>query len=94
MTVFEWDDAKAEQSREKHGVSFDEAQTVFVDPLAIVGPDPDHSQGEEREIIVGHSAQGRGLLVSFTERSGAIRLISARLMTRPERKLYEEKKRR
>jgi uncharacterized protein len=87
VSVFEWDEEKAEKNVTKHGVSFEEAQTVFIDPLAIIGPDPDHSSGERRELIAGHSADQRLLLVSFTERSGAIRIISARSMTRSERRL-------
>lgn len=87
---FEWDDNKARRNLEKHGVSFEEAQTVFVDPLAGIRADPDHSFGEVREIITGHSEAGRLLLVSFTQRGEAIRIINARPATRSERKHYEE----
>ena len=87
---FEWDDNKARKNLDKHGVSFEEAQTVFVDPLAGIRDDPDHSFGEIREIIVGQSYRGRLLLVSFTQRGEAIRIINARAPTRHERKLYEE----
>jgi uncharacterized DUF497 family protein len=69
--------------------SFDEAATVFQDPLAKI-PDPDHSESENRAILIGHSTAGRLLLVAFTDRKGNIRLISARETTRRERKEYEE----
>lgn len=93
---FEWDPAKAAANVAKHGVSFDEAATVFADPLSATVPDPDHSLGEARLIIFGMSARGRVLVVMHTERGtagtpdAAIRLISARLATRPERTAYEE----
>jgi uncharacterized DUF497 family protein len=88
--TFEWDDKKASVNLTKHGVGFDEAETVFADPLAGIAPDPDHAERERREIIVGLSAAGRFLLVSFTERDAAIRIISARELTRSERRHYEE----
>ena len=88
--TFEWDPVKAAANAEKHGVSFDEAVTVFQDPLARIHPDPDHSQLEAREIVVGHSGTQRLLLVAFTDRQGKIRLISARELTRRERRDYEE----
>jgi uncharacterized protein len=87
---FEWDEAKARANQQKHGVSFDEASTVFANPLAAIFPDPDHSQDELREIIVGHSERNRLLIVSFTERGDAIRIISARVATPRERKDYED----
>ena len=87
---FEWDDEKAARNLAKHGVSFDEAQTVFADPLAGIAADPDHSEREQREIVAGLSAAGRLLLVSFTERRGSIRIINARALTPSERRLYEE----
>ena len=87
---FEWDGDKAASNLAKHGVSFDEAATVFANPLAAIFSDPDHSEEELREIIVGHSDQNRLLIVSFTERGAAIRIISGRLATRRERKDYEE----
>jgi hypothetical protein len=74
----------------KHGVSFDEAGSVFLDQLAVSGPDPDHSVGESRYITFGVSSLGRLLAVSHTYRPGAIRIISARRATRAERKIYEE----
>ena len=86
---FEWDREKAVWNRRKHGVSFDEAVTVFYDPLAATFDDPDHSGGERRLITVGYSAQGRLLVVCHTERRGAVRIISARRATARERKRHE-----
>jgi len=80
---------KARQNAKKHSVTFEEAATVFGDPLARIHDDPDHSQTERREIIVGHSSRGRLLLIAFTERK-TTRLISAREATAQERKDYEE----
>jgi hypothetical protein len=77
---------------QKHGVSFEEASTVFTDPLALIFDDETHSINERREIIVGHSANHRLLIVCFTERRGFIRIYSSRLTTRRERKDYEENK--
>jgi len=88
--TFEWDPAKAAANLKTHGVSFDEAATVFQDPLAKIHSDPDHSESENRAILIGHSTAGRLLLVAFTNRKGNIRLISARETTRRERKEYEE----
>jgi uncharacterized DUF497 family protein len=88
--TFEWDPAKATANSAKHGVSFEEAVTVFQDALARIHSDPDHSEAEFREILVGHSARRRMLLVAFTNRQGKIRLISARKVTRRERRDYEE----
>jgi uncharacterized protein len=87
---FEWDADKAASNRRKHKVTFQEAATVFADPLAMIFDDEIHSEDEQREIIVGHSAKNRLLLVCFTERAGAIRIISARLATKRERRDYEE----
>jgi uncharacterized DUF497 family protein len=90
--VFEWDLRKARSNLRKHGIRFDEACTVFDDDAAEIFSDEDHSNGEEREIIVGRSIFGRVLLISFTERSfNRIRIISARKATRRELKGYEEK---
>ena len=86
---FEWNREKAESNQKKHKVSFDEAQTVFDDPLFVVAADPDHSVEENRFIIMGESKQQRLLVVSYTERPLAKRLISARKATRLERKKYE-----
>lgn len=87
---FVWEKSKAASNQRKHGVSFDEARTVFSDPLARIFNDNDHSSTEQREIIIGHSAVQRLLIVSFTERQNAIRIISARLTTNRERTDYEE----
>jgi hypothetical protein len=92
VPTFGWDAAKAAENLKKHGVSFEEAATVFQDPLAKIHADPDHSGSERRSILIGHSSQSRLVLVSFTERGSKIRLISARLATRVERHDYEEKK--
>jgi uncharacterized protein len=88
--AFEWDKNKAAGNLSKHGVGFEEAQTVFDDPLLIEFYDPDHSEDEARYLIVGVSARRRLLIVSYTERGDSIRLISAREVTRSERKAYEE----
>jgi uncharacterized DUF497 family protein len=91
MTVqFEWDSNKAFTNQEKHRVSFEEAVTVFSDPLAVIFDDDAHSVEELREIIIGHSISNRLLLVFFTERDEVIRIISARQATRTERRDYEE----
>jgi uncharacterized protein len=87
---FEWDPAKARQNRRKHRVSFQEAATVFGDPLAITYPDPDHSIAEQRFITVGMSGSGRVLIVAHADRQETIRMISARKTTQRERKQYEE----
>lgn len=88
--MFEWDVNKAAVNLVKHGVSFDEAKTVFDDPLYIDFYDPDHSDNEHRYIIVGMSQQRRLLLTAYTERGDMTRLISAREATRIERKTYEQ----
>jgi uncharacterized DUF497 family protein len=88
--AYEWDSEKATINFEKHSVSFEEAATVFDDPLYIDFYDPDHSVEEHRYIIVGMSSAGRLLSVSYTERESGIRLISARELTAAERKAYEE----
>ena len=87
---FECDPSKAVENLAKHGISFDEGATVFLDQLAVSGPDPDNSSGESRYITFGQSSIGHLLVVSHTYRPGGIRLISARRVTRAERKLYEE----
>lgn len=87
---FEWDEAKAAANLAKHAVSFEEAKTVFDDPVYVDLYDPDHSQDESRYIIIGLSRQGRFVLVSYTARDAIIRLISAREVTRGEREAYEE----
>jgi uncharacterized protein len=88
---FEWDNHKAATNLEKHKVSFDEAATVFNDTFARIFLDENHSLDEHREIIIGHSSFNRLLLVCFTERvKDVIRIISARIVTKKERKDYEE----
>lgn len=87
---FEWDPAKAEANLKEHGVSFDEATTVFRDTLSITISDPDHSDSEDRFIDIGMSYRMQLLVVSYTERQDKIRIISARRATRAERKSYEE----
>ena len=87
---FEWDPRKAKANFAKHGVSFEEAMTVFADPLARIFNDETHSMGQKREIIIGHSKERRLLLVSFTGPADRIRVISARVTTRREQKDYEE----
>lgn len=86
---FAWDPDKATRNLQKHRVSFEEAQSVFYDPLALNIEDEEHSETEVREFVVGHSSSHRLLLVCFTERKGGIRLISARPVTRVERQDYE-----
>ncbi len=88
--AFEWDEDKAASYRKKHRVSFEEAASVFADPVAAIFDDEGHSEEEQRDIIIGHSAVNRLLLVCFTERAGAIRIISARRATPRERQDYEE----
>ncbi|MEG4972092.1 BrnT family toxin [Microcoleus sp. K4-B3] len=87
---FEWDENKAAVNLSKHGISFEEAKTVFDDRLYVDFYDPDHSDEEDRYIIVGESQQGNLLIVSYTERADFLRLISARKVTRVEREVYEE----
>jgi uncharacterized DUF497 family protein len=89
-TLFEWDERKAKENLRKHKVSFAEAVTVFSDPLSVTISDPEHSTGEQRYIDLGTSDRNRVLVVVYTERAKAIRLISARKATRAERKQYEE----
>lgn len=86
---FEWDPNKAEHNLKKHSVDFVEASTVFVDPLSVTYLDPDHSAEEDRYIIIGLSNRNRLLIVAHTDRGEITRLISAREVTSPERKLYE-----
>ncbi len=86
---FEWDREKAQRNLRKHGVAFDEAVTVFYDPLAATFDDPDHSVRERRCITIGYSARGRLIVVVYTERRAMIRIISARRATAHERKRHE-----
>ncbi len=87
---FTWDRKKASDNLRKHGLSFEEASTVFRDVLSTTGSDPDHSVGEHRFVTFGISKQGRFLVVSHTEVGNVIRIISARLATRQERQIYEK----
>ncbi len=91
MTIgFEWDEAKAKSNFRKHGVSFDDAVTVFDDRLAITLDDPDHSEEEQRFVTIGNSNAGRLLVVCHSDRPNRIRLISARKANRRERRYYED----
>jgi len=87
---FAWDDNKARSNATKHKVSFEEAATVWTDPLALIAPDPEHSTSESREWIIGTSYRQRLLVVVYTVRGETTRIISARTATRNERKRYEE----
>ncbi|HHT9126550.1 MAG TPA: BrnT family toxin [Candidatus Brocadiia bacterium] len=87
---FEWDPKKAAANEQKHSVTFQETATVFGDPLAVTFADPDHSANEQRYITFGLSRHKRLLVVSHTDRGERIRIISARLTTRKERRIYEE----
>jgi len=87
---FEWDPAKAASNLKDHKVAFEEASTVFGDPLAMLMADPDHSAEEERHLVLGMSLRERLLVVRFAERPPHTRLISAREATRHERRQYEE----
>ncbi len=89
---FEWNSDKADRNLRKHGISFEEAGTVFDDPLFITVLDEEHSVDEERYITLGLSGTGRLLLIAHTDRQGAIRIISARKATKKERGFYEESK--
>jgi uncharacterized DUF497 family protein len=86
---FEWDPDKSEANLKKHGISFNEAATVFGDPLAITFNDPDHSIGEHRFLTFGLSRANQLMVVVHTERRGKTRIISARRATRQEREIYE-----
>ena len=87
---FVWDPQKAVANERRHGVAFQEATTVFDDPLSVTIPDPDHSDDEQRFLLLGLSTRGRLLVVAHVERGDSIRLISARRADRRERRTYEE----
>jgi uncharacterized protein len=87
---FEWNKNKADINLKKHGISFQEAATVFGDKLALTFNDPDHSADEHRLLTFGVTRTGKYVVVSHTELDISIRIISARLMTKQERKIYEE----
>ena len=88
--IFEWNARKAALNLKRHRVAFEDAASIFRDPLAITFPDPDHSLEELREITIGRTIKGRVLFVAHCERGERIRIISARLATNAERKQYEE----
>jgi len=90
MTIFEWDEKKAHANLKKHGISFEEAVTVFLDPLSITVADPSHSETEYRFLDIGLSDQSKLLVVSYTERASHIRIISSRPALAAERKAYEK----
>jgi uncharacterized DUF497 family protein len=88
---FAWDSNKALQNSGKHdGVTFEEASTVFYDPLAYIFDDDEHTGEEYRELIIGHSRRNRLLIVAFTERNDVVRIISARKVNLAEQKIYEQ----
>ncbi len=87
---FEWDPKKAVKNKRKHGIAFEEASTVFSDPLAITFVDPDHSLDEDRYLTFGISSLERLLVISHTSRGDRTRIIRARPVTRQERDIYEE----
>lgn len=89
MIIFEWDPQKAKTNFEKHGITFDEASTVFKDTLSLTIEDPLHSYDEERLVLIGMSYKNRLLVVVHTEREESIRIISARKAVKRERKYYE-----
>jgi uncharacterized DUF497 family protein len=87
---FEWDPEKARRNLAKHGVSFDEASAAFEDPLSLTIDDPDHSQGEQRLLLLGETPSGRLVVVAHLADDETVRIISARLAERHERRTYEE----
>jgi uncharacterized DUF497 family protein len=89
--IFEWDDIKSRANLKKHSISFEEARSVFSDPLSITVADPDHSDVEFRFIDIGMSDQSRLLVVSYTERGRNIRIISVRRALPVERRWYEKR---
>ena len=89
--TFEWDEKKADDNLRKHGVSFDEAKTVFNDPFSVTIYDPDHSSDEQRYIDIGLSSKGRLIVVSYSERGERIRIISSREAKKKEQREYENK---
>lgn len=90
MRNFDWDESKADSNLRKHGISFEEAITVFDDPLGDLISDPDHSEGEQRYIVIGRSMRGDLLVVSFADRGVVARIISCRRATVAERRRYEQ----
>jgi uncharacterized DUF497 family protein len=90
LIAFEWDADKFRANVRKHGVTFEEARSCFYDPRQIVFYDPDHSDDEDRELLIAHSNQGRVLIVSYTMRTDLIRIISARKATKSEEIRYAQ----
>jgi len=88
--IYEWDEEKASANLRKHGVSIEDAVTVFLNPLAMTYEDPDHSADDQREVTIGHTIRQQLVFVSHCERGDRIRIISARLATRSERRQYEK----
>jgi len=88
--IYEWDAEKAKGNLRKHRISFEDAATVFLDPLALTFPDPHHSSGEDREITIGRSSRQQVVFVSHCQRGDRVRIISARKATRGEHRQYEE----
>jgi len=88
--IYEWDEEKASANLRKHGVSIEDAVTVFLNPLAMTYEDPDHSADDQREVTIGHTIRQQLVFVSHFERGDRIRIISARLATRSERRQYEK----
>ena len=86
--VFEWDEEKASRNEAKHGVTFEEAKTIFNDPFAMTISDPDHSNEEERWVDIGLSVKGTLLVVWYTERSERIRIIGSRRAVKSEERAY------
>ncbi len=87
---FEWDETKADSNERKHGVTFSEAMTVFADSYSITAYDPKHAEDEDQFLTMGSSGDGRLIIVSHTDRGDTVRIISARVATRRERKDYED----
>jgi len=85
-----WDPQKANSNLRKHNVAFEEAATALGDPLAATGSDPDHAVSESRYVTFGTSERGRLLVVAHTEQGDTIRIISARLASKREQRMYEE----
>jgi uncharacterized DUF497 family protein len=90
VQLFEWHASKARTNLQEHGVSFDEAMSAFRDPLSVTIPDPDHSYDEERLILLGLSRLGRLLVIVHVDSDDSIRIVSARLANRHERRQYEQ----
>jgi hypothetical protein len=90
LIAFEWDIDKARANVRKHGVTFEEARSCFYDPRQIVFYDPDHSDDEDRELLIAHSNQGRVLIISYTLKTEVIRIISARKATKSEEIRYAQ----